>query len=78
MDLPTGSGQLDAEGAELFRRLCTGCGVPDQGDAFKKPVLDGIPLDVVDEFAEQLKNIGLDFCRRNPAVGQAPRANACS
>jgi hypothetical protein len=76
--MPTASGLLDPEGTEQFRQLCTNCGVPDQGEAFRKPVLYDVPLDLVDKFAEQVKAIGLDFCWRNPAASQAIRTNACS
>jgi len=67
MDLPNESGLLDPEGFNQFRNLCLSYGVPDQGDAFKKPSLQGIPLEFADEFAGKLVVIGRQYCSRNPS-----------
>jgi len=66
MELPNDSRSLDAEGINQFRELCLSRGCSEKGNEFKNPSINDVPLELADEFAKRLVEIGMDFCRRNP------------
>ena len=66
MELPGATNSLDQVGAEALRELCIKCGCQSKNMNYEKVRFEGVPINIMNEFINEVLAIALNWLSRHP------------
>ena len=70
MELPGAANSLDQVGAEAMRELCINHGCQNKNMNYEKVRFEGVPINIMNEFANEVLAIALNWLSRHPRSNQ--------